>query len=464
MMDFLKKKFIRSLFSGPFYPLIAQIALLVCFAVLIYGGIVVPDVDRKIVNILRNTNFASLFVWSLWWPLIILSAVFFGRVWCQVCPMELVTSLSSKIGLKRKVPYVFKSGWIISIFYTAVLIVIIHTLWAHRYPRRMALYLILLFGLTMILGLIFEKRAFCNYVCPVGHLLGLYALCSPLEWRAIDPSVCKECRTKDCIAPKNYYTLKRRSCTSNLYPAAIQDNRRCLLCTQCLKVCPYGNLRLSLRKPMADFFRTIKLSDAEIFFVFVVSGFVIHEIYVEWAATQNVLYHIPAQISNFLELSGESSYLLRGILLFLILPGLLFLIPSALASAQGKVALIDAAKRFGLLILPVMAAGHVMKSLFKITSRIPFYEFIGGDPLGMDTARLISSGQIRPQNGFLNLISPLLTFCAVFLFAGALAFSSVMLWKDPGLKNWGRGARFSLHIGLIVYDLIFLVMIVLWRL
>ena len=462
-MNLLQNKSIRSLFSCTSYPLIAQIVLLVCFAVLIYGGIVVPDVDRNLVNILRNTNFASLFVWSLWWPLIILSAVFFGRVWCQICPMELVNSILSKIGFKKKVPLVFKSGWVISIFYTVILIGIIHTLWAHRYPRRMALYLILLFGMTIILGLIFEKRAFCNYVCPVGHLLGLYALCSPLEWRAKAQSVCKECQTKDCIAPKNYYTLKRRSCTSNLYPAAIQDNRRCLICTQCLKVCPYGNLRLSFRKPMADFFRTIKLSNAELFFIFVVSGFVIHEIYVEWAAAQSVLYYIPAQINTFFGLSGEFAYFLRGILLFLILPALLFLIPSALAKALGKVSLIDAAKRFSLLVLPVMAAGHVMKSLFKITNRIPFYEFLGGDPLGLDTAQLISSGQIQLKNGFYNFISPFLTFSAVFLFVGALVFSSILLWKDTGLKSQSKGAKFLLHIGLIVYDLVFLVMIFLWR-
>lgn len=324
MMNILKNKLIRSLFSSTTYPLIAQVLLFFGFAALIYGGIAIPDVDENLVKILRNTNFAALFVWSLWWPLIILSAIIFGRGWCQVCPMELVNSLLSKIGLKKRVPMFFKSGWVISIFYALILIVIIHTMWAHRYPRRMALYLIMLFSVTIVLGLIFEKRAFCNYVCPVGHLLGLYALCSPLEWRAKNQTVCKECQTKDCIAPKNYYTLKRRSCTSNLYPATIKDNRRCLLCTQCLKVCPYGNLRLSLRRPMADFFRPIRLSNAELFFIFVVSGFVIHEIYVEWAAAQNILYYVPALINGFLGLTGEPSYFLRGILLFFVLPGFFF--------------------------------------------------------------------------------------------------------------------------------------------
>lgn len=462
-MNILKNKLIRFLFSSPSYPLIVQVVLFFCFAALIYGGIVIPDVDENLVKILRNTNFASLFVWSLWWPLIILSAIFFGRVWCQVCPMELVNSLMSKIGLRKKVPLFFKSGWIISIFYTLILIVIIHTLWAHRYPRRMAFYLLLLFGMTIIFGLIYEKRAFCNYVCPVGHLLGLYALCSPVEWRAKDLNLCKECHTKDCIAPENYYSLKKRSCTSNLYPATIKDNRRCLLCTQCLKVCPYGNLRMSLRRPMADFFCKLRLSNSELFFIFIVSGFVIHEIYVEWAAAKSVLFYVPAWINSLLGLSSEPSYLLRGFVLFIVLPTLLFLVPSALAKTFGKISLIDAAKKYSILILPVIAAGHVMKSLFKITSRIPYYEFLSGEPLGWNTAQLISSGQIQLDKSFISFISPFLSFIAVFLFAGSLIFSSVLLWKGSGSKLQSKGEKLSLFIGLIIYALIYIVMIFLWR-
>lgn len=65
-MNILKNKLIQSLFSSTTYPMIAQVLLFFAFAVLIYGGIVIPDVDEKLVKILRNTNFASLFVWSLW--------------------------------------------------------------------------------------------------------------------------------------------------------------------------------------------------------------------------------------------------------------------------------------------------------------------------------------------------------------------------------------------------------------
>jgi hypothetical protein len=83
-------------------------------------------------KVLRNTNVANLIVWSYWWPLIILATIFLGRVWCTVCPIELVTSLASKVGLKRKPPAFLRSGWVMVIFYTLIIFVGIHTLSIHR--------------------------------------------------------------------------------------------------------------------------------------------------------------------------------------------------------------------------------------------------------------------------------------------------------------------------------------------
>ena len=183
----------------------------------------------------------------------------------------------------------------------------------------------------------------------------------------------------------------------------------------------------------------------------------------EWAAAKSVLFYVPAQINAFLGLSAEPSFLLRGIVLFIALPTLLFFVPSVLARSFGKISLIDAAKRFSLLILPVMAAGHIMKSLFKITSRIPYYKYLSGEPLGWDTAQMISSGQIQLDKGFINFISPFLSFIAVILFGGSLIFSSVLLWRDRSPELESKGAKVSLQTGLIVYALIYIVMIILWR-
>jgi len=313
------------------------------------------------------------------------------------------------------------------------------------------------------MGLVYEKRAFCNYVCPVGYLLGLYAQCSLLEWRVKSSEVCHQCKTKDCISPENYYTLLRRSCTSNLYPAAIKDNRRCLLCTQCFKVCPYKNLRFSVRKPLADFFQPPKINVAEFSFIFVVSGFVIQEIYVEWPAAQNVLYYLPAQINALLGISGELAYFLRGLILFILLPAIIFLIPSALAKIWGKMHLFDAARKFAFFILPIMAAAHVMKSFFKITSRIPYYKYLSVDPLGINTANLIVSGRLKLGMNLVNAAYSFLIIIALVLFVGALIFSSSLVIRSSKIDLSLKRTKTSFIIGLVLYSSVFLIMILLWR-
>ena len=122
MTDLLKYRIFGRLASSRFYPLAVQIVTLVAFGLLIAGGLAAPHVEQKMAGVMRNTNLAALIVWSLWWPLVIISASLAGRIWCQVCPMELVNSLFSRIGLKRRVPRFISSGWGTAVFYSLALL------------------------------------------------------------------------------------------------------------------------------------------------------------------------------------------------------------------------------------------------------------------------------------------------------------------------------------------------------
>ena len=112
---------INRLFRFAWFPLAFQLLTLGVFIILIVGGLAANTNDMAFAMVLRNTNAANLIVWSYWWPLIILSAIFLGRVWCTVCPMELVTSLASKVGLKRKPPAFLYSGWVMTGFFILIL-------------------------------------------------------------------------------------------------------------------------------------------------------------------------------------------------------------------------------------------------------------------------------------------------------------------------------------------------------
>jgi len=462
-MDLLEVRWINGLFHSRWFPLVPQLVMLSAFGLLVAGGIGVSTDDMAFAKVLRNTNLANLVVWSYWWPLVIVGAVLLGRVWCMVCPIELVSYLASRLGLRRKVPDWFDSGWIITVFYALVLIVGIHGLAIHRVPRRMAFYLLMLLGLAAVVGLIYEKRAFCSYICPVGYLLGLYALVSPLEWRVRDKSVCSSCKTKDCVAKKNRYRLTGRSCTSGLYPAAIQDNRQGLLCTQCLKACPNDNLRLSTRRPFADFFGRLRLRAAELGFILLVSGFIVYEVLSEWSVTKAILTWLPGRVVGAMGLGGATAGMVSAIIMFVVFPAFFFLTVIALAKIWSRVPAGEIARAFGLLLLVTMACAHLVKSMLKMTSRIPYWPYALSRPAGIETARQLVNHKLTLDNSVTNaLYRPVSITAAVILLAGLVAV--LLIWrKSSVMKGLDPAGKIVILIGSLAYWGIFGVTIVAWR-
>jgi len=459
MADLLKTRLLGGLTASRLYPLAAQIFTLAAFGLLIAGGLAAPHVPARLAGTLRNTNLAALVAWSLWWPLVIIGAVLAGRVWCQVCPMELVNSLFGRIGLKRRVPRFVASGWGSGIFYGLVLLVFIRTFQAHRYPDRMGAFFLFLFGAAVVAGLVYEKRAFCSHFCPVGRLLGLYACAAPLEWRVRDERACRDCRTKDCVDPTRAYRLTGRSCTSGLYPASVRDNRDCLVCTQCRKVCPSDNLRWSPRRPMADLFAGLRLRPVELFLLLLVSGLVVWELGEEWEPVEAALASVPARLNSLLGFSGEAANLVQALSLFVVLPALLFLIPGLMGRRLDKTTLMDSAAAFGAVFLPVVAVGHAVKALIRIASRLPYYPLAFRDPVGYSTANRILSGDLAVDPGMAGALSPWVGWAAVILMSAAVASVWLIGWKALAPASAGRRGRIA-HLVMATLYGAFLVLVV----
>lgn len=441
--DLLKWRLFRKLALSPSYPIAIQIFTLFVFLLLIAGGLAAPAVEHKLAGTLRHTNLAALIVWSLWWPLVIISATLFGRVWCQICPMELVNSFFSTIGLRKKVPKFMETGWVTALFYGIILLLIIRTLWAHRFPDRMAWFFLFLFAASLLTGLIFRKRSFCNYLCPVGRLLGLYATCSPFEWRVSNHEVCNNCKSKDCIAIRHSYRLTSRSCTSNLYPPAITDNRKCLLCTQCMKVCPHDNLSYSLRKPMADFFSGIRLSPVDLFILLFASGLAIWELAEEWLPARGVLEYLPVEVAGYLGVTGEAANGIHTFFIFIIMPLLLFLIPSLTGKLLTRKTLLESASYFALLMIPVIALGHSVKAIIRITSRLPYYPIAFNDPVGIESANMIAAGDLTINPNIINMLSPWVSWLAVAIFIFAIVSVWLIGSRSISMKSFGNRGRIS---------------------
>jgi hypothetical protein len=465
-MNLLKIKLIRELFSTKWFPFIPQLFMLAVFVLLIAGSIGISAKEPNFIYYLRNTNFATLIVWSYWWPCIIVTAILFGRLWCTVCPMELITYWAGKIGLKLQVPDILKSGWVVTIFYTCIWIVGVHTLGVNRIPHLMALYLLMLIILAVDVSLIFRKRAFCSYICPVGHLLGLYSLISPFQWRADDVSICKRCKTKDCCIKKNQYRLTSRSCTSNLYPATIKDNRDCLLCTQCFKACPHKNIRFSARWPFSDFFTNIELRPSEVGFILLVSSFVVYEILSEWSVSLSIMMWVPDHFTNALKISGSMSNFFAAIILFIIMPAMALFVLAALSSMVSG----QKAESFGatlctfvLLLLPTVASAHIIKSILRITSRIPYWRYALSDTKGMETAQKIVSGTLVPDKSLTDSLDTAISVAAAAVLLVALAVTMQIFSRSVVVQKHSPAVKIVLLISVLAYWFIFALTISVWR-
>jgi transcriptional regulator with AAA-type ATPase domain/NAD-dependent dihydropyrimidine dehydrogenase PreA subunit len=250
---------LRQFLRSPWWPTRINYGFtLVAFALLVLVLFLGPQ-DRQ-------HNFGLNLFWAWWWPLVLVGFPFVGRLWCAICPFMIYGEVVQKLSLwlwprqLKRWPRDRADRWggwfLVGLF---ALIFLWEELWQLENTAYLSSCLLLLITAgAVIFSVLFERRFWCRYLCPIGGMNGLYAKLAVTELRAQQGTCSAECTTYQCYkgGPVKGEGQDTDGCPLYSHPAQLVDNRDCVLCMTCLKACPHRSVELNLRPPGIELWTT----------------------------------------------------------------------------------------------------------------------------------------------------------------------------------------------------------------
>jgi hypothetical protein len=185
------------------------------------------------------------------------------------------------------VPRVFRNIWLqnISFLLLALFSSVLLTT-----PNITAIVLAALLFAAIGLSTVFERRAFCRYLCPVGGFIGLYSQTAPIELRIKDKQVCATCDGKPCYNGSS----AGYGCPWDVFSGGLTKNTYCGLCMECIRTCPHDNIAINLRPFSADLAKpSTRLDEAFKAFIMLGSAMIYAAVLLgPWGALKDAAYHV----------------------------------------------------------------------------------------------------------------------------------------------------------------------------
>lgn len=335
---------------------------------------------------LGDKNFATVITWLIWWAVIIFTFLFLSRTWCMACPLVSFAEWLQRgrlwgvgtraLSLNRKWPRKLRNFWVPTVFFI-ILTWMYLGLGLATNPFYTAMVTIGLFiGPAIAVSLIFERRTFCRYVCPIGGIIGAYSLTAPLEIRNRSDAVCKSCKEKACYRGNE----KGYGCPMFEIPQTMETNAYCTMCTECIKTCPNDNISLNIRPFLSDLWKTRKLGIDVAMIVVVLLGITVFQ-------TLEMLEPWGDVTDAIMEATGWGEHMvlaLSYLLLAVVAPVLIFSLWSLITKRLGgnSTRFKNVFTSFSFAFLPIALSSHLAHNLVHFfeegTAAIP----VISDPFG----------------------------------------------------------------------------------
>ena len=206
------------------------------------------------------SRFSGFVIWGLWFPLVFLSVIAFGRLWCGLlCPQGFLSEYVSRRALNIKVPAWMRWGGV-PVLSFIVVTVFGQIAGVRDYPLAAMEVFTVTTALAVLTGILFarNRRVWCRHLCPVGPLLGIFSRLGCVSFERNGAS--SSSRAYPC---PTFINTSLKKASSN-----------CIECFRCVNPGDSGSLRLEFRRPGSEIERIgIKEPNLwEVLFLFSATG------------------------------------------------------------------------------------------------------------------------------------------------------------------------------------------------
>jgi hypothetical protein len=308
--------------------------------------------------------------------------------------------------------------------------------------------------IAVIVGLVWQRRAFCLLLCPAGAVFSLYARLAPWQLRVKSHDVCSGCHDKPCVATGTSWkqaslgnlSLNWRSraegCPVDLTLAEINDSAACTLCMNCVQTCCNDNIKLGFRGLPGDLRRGL-LAPGEAFFFLVLLGLLTANFSKVYVDLREAVFWLPENLALSLGWDAAGFYPLAVIWIGLLFP-LLLLVPGMLVYLVGQVkvqsyedkpqdaevrgqekafslrSLMLLVGRFALAVLPLVLSAHLALAVVKLNAKLGYLPLALQDVTGVKSFLAINTMRTLPPPGVMVSLDIVKWVVAAILVAGAV--------------------------------------------